>query len=183
MQRAVKLSVAALSVLAALAFLPALADAQPRLLESTPKEGAKLGRPPQVMLLCFNEPIAAATPNDYSLTLARAGGATVPVTATPVRGNTCLEARANWPEDATGSYVLSWRVRQQQGGQALSGTLSFSIAPPSPPDVLRLALITIAAVGGAALLALVLTLFRHSIGFEPHRPPAETESESLVGHH
>jgi len=183
MQRAVKLSVAALSVLAALAFLPALADAQPRLLESTPKAGTQPAPPPQETLLGSNAPAPAPPPTAHPPPPAGAGGATVPGPATPVRGTTCLEARANWPEDATGSYVLSWRVRQQQGGQALSGTLSFSIAPPSPPDVLSLALITIAAVGGAALLALVLTLFRHSIGFEPHRPPAETESESLVGHH
>lgn len=183
MQRVLKPSAAVMSVLAALLLFPTLVGAQPRLVDSTPKERAKVGRPPQVMLLCFSEPIAIASPNDYSLTLARAEGGMVPVSATPVRGNTCLEARPAWPQDAKGNYNLAWWVRSQQGGQAASGTLSFTVSPPTQPDVLRLALVTAGAIGGAALLGLVLTLFRYSIGYEPHRPQAETESESLVRHH
>ncbi|HXG42260.1 MAG TPA: copper resistance protein CopC [Dehalococcoidia bacterium] len=160
---------------------PALA--QPRLTESTPKQDARLGRPPQVVRLCFSEPIARSGSADYTLSLARAGGGTVPLTASPSEDGTCLEARPSWPQQAAGAYTLFWMVRQEQGGQSLSGSLTFTVAPPEPPDVLRLAILTTVSVAGAAAAGLVLTLIRRSIGYEPHRPQAEAESESLVGHH
>jgi methionine-rich copper-binding protein CopC len=160
---------------------PALA--QPRLLESTPRRDARLGRPPPLLRLCFSEAIARANPNDYTLTLTRAGGASLPLAVAPNAEGTCLEARATWPQEASGSYTLFWMVRQERGGQSLSGSLSFTIAPPAPPDTLRLALVTTAAVAGAAALGLLLTLLRRRLGYEPHRPQAEAEPESLVGHH
>jgi len=178
--RLISLLVAAVALSLATA-VPAFA--QPRLTESTPKQNARLGRPPQTVRLCFNEPIARSGGGDYTLSLARAGGGTVPLSASPSDDGTCLDVRPSWPQEATGSYTLFWMVRQEQGGQSLSGSLTFTVAPPSPPDVLRLALLTTASVAGAAAVALVLTLIRRSIGYEPHRPRAEAESESLVGHH
>ncbi len=44
------------------------------------------------------------------------------------------------------------------------------------PDILLLALITIASVGGAAVLFTLGYLLRRRIGYEPHRPP-EDEGE------
>jgi methionine-rich copper-binding protein CopC len=183
MRRPAKLLALLLLFWAVSLMLPTAVGAQPRLLESTPRQDARLGRPPQTMRLCFSEPIARANPNDYGLTLTHAGGASVPLSVRPTADGTCLEAQAAWPQEATGAYTLFWRVRQEQGGQSLSGSLSFTIAPPSRPDVLRLSLLTAAAVGGAAVLGVLLTLFRYSVGFEPHRPQAEAESESLAGHH
>ena len=39
------------------------------------------------------------------------------------------------------------------------------------PDILRPALITAGAIGGAALLGLILYFIRLRIGYSPHRPP------------
>jgi methionine-rich copper-binding protein CopC len=43
------------------------------------------------------------------------------------------------------------------------------------PDILLLALITIASVGGAAVLFTLGYLLRRRIGYEPHRPPEDDE--------
>jgi hypothetical protein len=43
------------------------------------------------------------------------------------------------------------------------------------PDILLMALITIAIAGGAAVLFTLGYLLRRRIGFEPHRPPKDRE--------
>lgn len=43
------------------------------------------------------------------------------------------------------------------------------------PDILLIALITTASMGGAAVLFTLGYLLRRRIGFEPHRPPEEKE--------
>jgi methionine-rich copper-binding protein CopC len=100
-----------------------------------------------------------------------------------------------------GEYTFEWQVTAAEGDEVGSGTLEFEVttgstpAPspaetplvgtPSPaadtetgdaddddgPDILLLALITIAAVGGAAVLFTLGYFLRKRIGYEPHRPP------------
>ena len=43
------------------------------------------------------------------------------------------------------------------------------------PDILLMALVTIAIAGGAAVLFTLGYLLRRRIGFEPHRPPEDRE--------
>jgi len=53
----------------------------------------------------------------------------------------------------------------------------------SEPDVLELALLTIGAAGGAALVALFGYWLRNRIGFWLHRPPPPGEKTGGPEHH
>ena len=50
------------------------------------------------------------------------------------------------------------------------------------PDVLLMALLTVGAAGGAAVLAMIGYLIRNRVGFWPHRPPQRDGSPSEEHH-
>jgi methionine-rich copper-binding protein CopC len=88
-----------------------------------------------------------------------------------------------------GRYLIEWRITSAQDGSVTEGEYAFSIASSAPaaagsegesgPDILFLALITLAGIGGGTFLGLLLYLFRRALGLGGH-PPTET---SLPEHH
>jgi methionine-rich copper-binding protein CopC len=211
-----------LLALAAALMLPVSpAYAQIELAQADPPDGAELSEPPQVVRLCFSQPIK----DDFNLSYRLPDGYLSAMSIAFVPGSRCVTVAPLLPDDAPpGEYTLDWRVTAAEADEQASGTLQFQVtrstratpapsptpggtpapsASPAPgetpppttpaagggpetveegdddgPDILFLALITTASVGGAAVLFTLGHLLRRRIGYEPHRPPeGDEESE------
>ncbi|KKL10270.1 hypothetical protein LCGC14_2557500, partial [marine sediment metagenome] len=71
--------------------------------------------------------------------------------------------------------TFTGQVTAAGGGEEESGALRFHVETNGGPDILLIALITTASMGGAAVLFTLGYLLRRRIGFEPHRPPEDKE--------
>ena len=79
---------------------------------------------------------------------------------------------------APASPTLASRPTPSPGTPAAGGGAGTAVADNGDgPDILLLALITIASVGGAAVVVSLGYLLRKRIGYEPHRPPEGDEGE------
>jgi len=178
-------------LLSALALLPVRsALANPQLVRAQPPNDAVLNEAPARIEMWFDQPLAA----DFAateVTLERQGELTEihPLyAAVDHRDPTRLLVS---PPQALekGQWVLKWRITSAEDGSVSEGDYAFSIsssAPPgsegeedSGPDILFLALITLAGIGGGTFLGLVLYLARRALGLGGH-PTTET---TLPEHH
>jgi hypothetical protein len=94
----------------------------------------------------------------------------------------CLEGGAT-PEPGSGATAVPTRrpttTPSSSAGPSGSGAVSPTASPPasigdsgdSNPDILLLALLTVGAAGGAAVVALFGYVLRRRVGFWMHRPP------------
>ena len=86
-----------------------------------------------------------------------------------------------------GHYTVSWRITSAEDDSVSEGEYAFSISSSAPagtaggsgPDILFIALMTTAGIGGAAFLGLLLYLARRALGLGGH-PTSET---TLPEHH
>jgi len=178
-----------LALLAALAVVFALgaglslfvstAFGQPELVKSDPEDGAEMESPPEVIRLCFSEPVR----QDVAVTIHAPDGSTVDVASTVYRADSaCMDIRPLVTDVSTrGQWTVDWTARSQDGNA--SGSLEFNVleetsspaadGDDSGPDILKTALITVAVMAGAAATSLLLYLFRRAIGFDLHRPPED----------
>jgi hypothetical protein len=191
--KATKWSAAAAIALAVLllaaALLPARsALAEPQLVRAEPPNDAVLDDAPVRVELWFDQPLVsdfAAT----EVTLVPAGASTEirPLyAAVDHRDPTRLLIS---PPQALrdGRYLVKWRITSAQDGSVGEGEYSFSIAATaapgsegeSGPDILLLSLLTLAGIGGGAILGLLLYLARRALGLGGH-PTSET---TLPEHH
>ena len=158
-------------LLVALALLASPAYAQIELTEADPRDGARLEAPPGTIHLCFSELISTFRP---SYQKPDGQGLTLQISFQP--DGQCLDILATLPEEPPeGEYTFTWQVTAAGGGEEESGTLRFHVETNGGPDILLIALITTASMGGAAVLLTFGYLLRRRIGFEPHRPPEERE--------
>ena len=158
-------------LLVALALLPATAYAQIELTEADPRDGARLDAPPGTIHLCFSELVSTFRP---SYQMPDGQGLSLQISFQP--DGQCLDILATLPDDPpTGEYTFTWQVTAASGGEEESGSLRFRVETDGGPDILLIALITTASMGGAAVLFTLGYLLRRRIGFEPHRPPEDKE--------
>jgi methionine-rich copper-binding protein CopC len=171
---------AAIAFSAGLSLFVSTAFGQPEIVESDPEDGAEMDGPPDVIRLCFSEPVR----QDVAVAIHAPDGSTVGVasTAYPADSN-CVNVQPLATDAATrGQWTVEWSARPPYGGGSASGSLEFNVleekaAPAaggggdSGPDILKTALITVAVMAGAAGTSLLLYLFRRAIGFDLHRPP------------
>ena len=164
----------------------ALAD--PQLERSEPPNDAVLGEAPARIEMWFDQPLAsdsAAT----EVTLAREGASAEfrPLyAAVDHRDLTRLIVSPPQSLDE-GDYVVSWRITSAEDGSVSEGEYAFSISSTAPagtaedsgPDILFIALMTTAGIGGGAFLGLLLYLARRALGIGGH-PTTET---TLPEHH
>jgi len=199
-----------LLALAAALMLPASpAYAQIELTEADPPDGDRLDAPPDVVHLCFSQPVNIEDSTTFSFNYLIPDGLSLGLRIVFGPDGECVDVFPGLPTiRPTGEYTFEWQVTAAEGDEEGSGTLHFQVtqstsatpAPgetpppvtPSPeggsgagdagdddgPDILFLALITTASVGGAAVLFTLGHLLRRRIGYEPHRPPeGEEEGE------
>ena len=164
----------------------ALAD--PQLVRTEPPNDAVLDEAPARVEMWFDQPLVsdfAAT----EVTLAREGASAEfrPLyAAVDHRDLTRLIVSPPQSLDE-GDYVVSWRITSAEDGSASEGEYAFSISSSAPagtaedsgPDILFIALMTTAGIGGGAFLGLLLYLARRALGLGGH-PTTET---TLPEHH
>ncbi len=184
MHKKLALGIAASAITAgALTLTSAPALAQPQLASVDPPAGSRLANAPQVIRLCFTEPISVASTAHYRLTLTDAQGLPLPIVIAPSGGNSCLEVRPQWPAQPRGTYSLFYQVRSAATGQVSTGTISLQVGlAGARPDLLRYTALTAAAAAGACLVGLLLAGVRRLVGYEPHRPRRSAEA-STSSHH
>jgi len=166
----------------------ALAD--PQLVRTEPPNDAVLGDAPGRIEMWFDQALAsdsAAT----EVTLAREGA---PAEIRPLyaavdhRDPTRLIVSPPQSLD-NGHYTLSWRITSAEDASVSQGEYAFSISSSAPagtageggsgPDILFMALMTLAGISGGAFLGLLLYLARRALGLGGH-PTSET---TLPEHH
>lgn len=208
MKPALALFVLALATALALPSSPA--HAQVELTEADPPDGAQLDEPPDVVHICFSEPVIIDDNTTFDFSYKMPDGRSLGLRIVFQTDGECVDVQPGLPDERpAGEYTLEWRVTAAEGDEEGSGTLRFEVStdgspvpPPSPtagetplpttpspegstttgdtgddggPDILLLALITVAIVGGAAALVTLGYLVRRRIGYEPHRPPEGDE--------
>jgi methionine-rich copper-binding protein CopC len=161
-----------LTLAAALALPASPAFSQIELSESDPPDGARLDAPPAIIHLCFSQLVSTLRP---SYEMPDGQGLSLQISFQP--DGQCVDIRTELPEERpTGEYIFSWLVTAAGSDEEEAGSISFHVETDGGPDILLITLITVAVIGGAAVLTSLLYLVRRSIGFEPHRPPEGDES-------
>jgi methionine-rich copper-binding protein CopC len=166
----------------------ALAD--PQLVRAEPPNDAVLGEAPARVEMWFDQPLASGSAAT-EVTLALAGESTEfrPLyAAVDHRDPTRLVVSPPQSLDK-GDYLIKWRITSAEDGSVSEGEYAFSIDSSAPagsaseggsgPDILFMALITLAGIGGGAFLGLLLYLARRALGLGGH-PTTET---TLPEHH
>jgi len=180
----------AVLLLTSVLLLARSAYADPEFVRAEPPNDAVLDEAPARVEMWFDQPLAsdfAAT----EVTLEREGAATEfrPLyTAVDHRDPTRLLVSPPQSLDE-GAYLIKWRITSAEDGSVSEGEYAFSIDSSAPassgsegdsgPDILFIALMTTAGIGGGAVLGLLLYLARRALGLGGH-PTTET---SLPEHH
>ncbi len=215
MKSALTLLVLALVAAAVLPASPARAQIVLTVVE--PADGARLDAPPEVVHLCFSEPVNVEDNTTFDFAYVIPDGRRLGLRTVFQPDGECADIFPGLPQERpAGEYTLEWKVTVRESDEQGSGTLRFEVTEassatplpsptPSPtrspaastpgaggdeaatgdeaaangdgdgPDILLTALVTIASVGGAAILLSVGYLIRRRIGFEPHRPSEDDE--------
>jgi methionine-rich copper-binding protein CopC len=206
----VALALLMVALAAALMFPASPAYAQIELTEADPADGAELEAPPDIVHLCFSEPVNIHDNTTFDFGYELPDGRRLGLRIVFQPDGECVDVHPGLPDEyPAGEYTLEWQVTAAEGDEEVSGTLRFQVtasdtgepplsptaegtAPPGTatpedgeesgdgddddgPDILLLSLITIASVGGAAVLFSLGYLLRRRIGYEPHRPPEGDE--------
>jgi methionine-rich copper-binding protein CopC len=170
--------VAALLLMVAVALSTSIesALAQPEVTETNVETGDVLDTAPEMLSLCFSEPINTQDIEDYVPD--EEGERPWRFTVTPPEGpdlglrnvfdadGNCVDVFPGLPEDpAEGIWTFDWMVRSQETNEEASGVITFRVGPGDPPasepegddgSGTDTAVITIIAVSaGVALVVLV----------------------------
>ena len=181
--------------------------AQPQLTESDPSDGASIAELPSFLLVCFSEAIDFENlPEGFSFTIIPPDGPALGLRTEWQTDSQCAHVFPGRPAGGVkGEWTFRWTVLSVATGESGTGSFTFNVtqeaspaptSPPAPfprtsptaaptsgggdgggPDILELALLTIAAAAGAAVIGLVGYLIRRRIGYFPHRPPPRDGSE------
>jgi methionine-rich copper-binding protein CopC len=177
-------------LLLALAVLPTRsALAEPQFIRAAPPNDTVLDEAPALVEMWFDQalvPGSAAT----EVTLARAGAdAEIRPLYAAVDPRDLTRLIVTPPQSLReGEYLIKWRITSAQDDSVSEGEYAFSISSSAPassqtegggPDILFMALITLAGIGGGTFLGLLLYLCRRALGLGGH-PTTET---TLPEHH
>ena len=176
-------------LLLTLAMAPALlaspAYAQIQIVEADPPDGSELDEPPDVVHLCFSQPVKYRDSASFNFRYLMPDDRALGMRIVFGPGGECVDIFPGLPAvRPEGEYSLEWQVAAAEGDEEGSGTLHFMVGDTPEaagaddddgPDILLLALITIAGVGGAAVLFTLGYFVRRRIGYDPHRPPEGDE--------
>lgn len=165
---------------------PALAN--PRFVAAQPPNDAVLDEAPSQIELRFDQPLDLGSGATTVMLERLEGAAEIRPGYAAVDPRNPTRLMVSPPQSLDkGDYVIKWSVTSAEDGSVSEGEYAFSIsssAPPgtgteSGPDILFLALITLAGIGGGTILGLLLYVSRRALGLGGH-PTSET---SLPEHH
>ncbi|MBI2913078.1 MAG: copper resistance protein CopC [Chloroflexi bacterium] len=186
---------------AALQTLAPTALAQPTLTEADPADGAALEELPELLHLCFSEPVKIEDPSDFRFAVVTPGGQPLGLRIVFRKTGDCVDVEpGTYTGKVKGDWTFQWQVTARDSGDIGAGTIRFTVTTepspsPSPapvtaseadggegPDIAEMALITMGAILGAGAAGLVLYAVRQRIGFWLHRPPPR-EGSGGAEHH
>jgi methionine-rich copper-binding protein CopC len=132
MKLAVSLTLVALT--AALALTASSAYAQVALTEVDPPDGARLDAPPDLIFLCFSQPVIVEDNTAFKFRFLRPNGSGLGHRDRFQPDGECLDITVNVPDDyLPGTYILEWQVTAAQGDEVGSGALSYEVTQGGTP--------------------------------------------------
>jgi methionine-rich copper-binding protein CopC len=132
MKLAVSLTLVALT--AALALTASPAYAQIELTELDPPAGARLDAPPDLIYLCFSQPVIFEDNTAFDFRFFRPDGTGMGHRDRFDLDGECLDITVNVDDDyEAGRYTLEWQVTAAQGDEVGSGTLSYQVTQGGTP--------------------------------------------------
>ena len=147
---------------------PNAAFAEPEVTAATPRDGEVLAQPPNVLNLCFSEPVKSEGEDAWSFVVSPGASASLGLRIEFAEDASCVNVYPG-PSDLQGIWKFDWTVHAQSDDSEGSGTILFQVGAlgtgqtplPSPetPDLDEdddgppLALIALAAAGAVILVA------------------------------
>jgi methionine-rich copper-binding protein CopC len=123
--------VMAATLLIVLAIAPA-AFAEPEVIAATPADGAVLAEPPEVLNLCFSEPVQTEG-GAWQFTVSPNGSSALGLRITFADDGSCVDVIPGSPNPAPqGIWQFDWMVKAQSDSAEASGTLSFQVGALQP---------------------------------------------------
>ncbi|MCH7659649.1 MAG: copper resistance protein CopC [Euryarchaeota archaeon] len=158
--------------------LASTANAQPEISDSDPQDGALLDAPPEIIQVCFTEPVVSEGVQDYNLVVVAPGSQPLGLRILFKQEGDCAEIHPGRPEgEIAGLWEVQWQVTSRASGEIGSGSFRFRVSPPPTPiptptpdvpnptggdggdvDILLLALIITGGGVGAVVLGLFVYL-------------------------
>ena len=127
-----------LALAAVLAFPASPAYAQIELTEADPPDGARLDAPPDVVHLCFSEPVKIDDNTTFDFSYQMPDGRNLGLRIVFQTDGECVDVYPGLPDERpAGEYTLEWQVTAAEGDEEGSGTLHFQVsaggtATPAP---------------------------------------------------
>lgn len=121
-----------LTLAATLALTASPAYAQIELTEVNPADGAELETPPDVVHLCFSEPVDIQHNNAFEFSYQMPAGRRLGLRIVFQADGECVDVHAGLPaERPAGEYTFEWQVTALEGDEEGSGTLRFEVTTSS----------------------------------------------------
>jgi methionine-rich copper-binding protein CopC len=129
-----------LALAAALAFSASPAYAQIELTEADPPDGALLDAPPDIVHLCFSQPVNVQDNTTFDFGYQMPDGRNLGLRIVFQPDGECVDVHPGLPDERpAGEYTFEWQVTAAEGDEEGSGTLRFQVSaggtpvpPPSP---------------------------------------------------
>jgi methionine-rich copper-binding protein CopC len=142
---------------AVLAFPASPARAQIQLTEVDPPDGAQLETPPQMVHLCFSQPVIFGDNTTFSFRYVLPDGRSLGLRIVFQPGGQCVDVFPGFPDDyPAGEHTFRWQVTAAEGDEQGSGELQFRVTEggtpvpsPSPPPTETPTAVTPSPTGGA----------------------------------
>ncbi len=129
-----------LALAAAPAFPASPAYAQIELTEADPADGARLNAPPDVVHICFSQPVNFEDSTAFDFGYQMPDGSNLGLRIVFQMDGECVDVQPGLPDERpAGEYTFEWQVTAAEGDEEGSGTLRFQVSaggtpvpPPSP---------------------------------------------------
>lgn len=130
MKQAVSLILVALT--AALVLPTSPTHAQVELTEIDPPDGAELEAPPEVVRICFSEPVVIDDPEAFDFAYIMPDGRALGRRAAFQSDGLCADVFPGLPEERpAGEYSIEWRLTAAESGEESIGTIRFEVTESS----------------------------------------------------
>jgi copper transport protein len=125
--------VAAAALLALVAAGPSLAFAEPEVTSATPADGALLAQAPEVLNLCFSEPVQTEGDGAWQFSVEPNGSTALGLRIVFATDGLCVDVFPGTPDPAPeGIWQFDWLVKAQSDSSEGSGSLLFQVGALQP---------------------------------------------------
>jgi len=123
-----------LALAAALAFPASPAYAQIELAEADPPDGARLDAPPDVVHLCFSQPVSIEGSPAFDFSYQMPDGRSLGLRIVFQTDGECVNVFPGLPDERpAGEYTFEWKVTAAKGDEEGSGALRFQVGAGGTP--------------------------------------------------